>query len=111
MTKPLTAIVVLIAVTTSVAQKPNAGTAPLTFEVASVKSNKSVGASNMIGCYFPQSATGLFPKGMCITRNMSLLSIIGYAYSIDRFNVSNLILGRPSWISSEKYDIEAKAEN
>src|SRR5881392_4259005 len=103
---PIVPVFVFASALSAAAQMPSRDSSHLAFEVASVKPNKSVDGSNMIGCYHPNSVTGLVPKGMCIARNVSLLTIIAQAYNIPPFLAADLVIGGPAWISSEKYDVE-----
>jgi uncharacterized protein (TIGR03435 family) len=76
-----------------VAQTP----ASPTFEVASVKPNKS-GTDEMVG--------GLAePGGRFTVINTQLREIIRVAYRLQRYQV----VGGPSWIDSDRFDITAKA--
>jgi uncharacterized protein (TIGR03435 family) len=85
---------------------------PLKFEVASVKASQAANTSNYTGCD-GASTLDLFPKGRCIARNATLRTIIGDAYRINVFlnDLGNFIIGGPSWIASDRFDIEGKAEN
>jgi len=67
------------------------------FEVVSIKPNKS--GSNAIGGSGVCSSRG----GVSV-RNISLGSLIEQAYGIKEFQ----LLGRPNWLGSERFDIEAK---
>lgn len=65
------------------------------FEVASVKPNRSAGNYTYI----------LFhPGGRFTTENMLLSSIIEFAYGVRADQIS----GGPSWINSERFDIDAR---
>lgn len=68
------------------------------FEVASLKPNKSAG-----------SVTKLLylEGGRFSATNASLKNLIGYAYKAQYFAIS----GGPAWIDSDRFDIEAKAED
>ena len=68
--------------------------ASLTFEVASVKSNKSGDGRIMIGG----------PPGRFNVTNMPLRGIIGFAYGLQPFQ----LVGGPAWINDERFDIVAK---
>ena len=73
---------------------PTTAAAPLSFEVASIKPNRS--GDMRIGIRFQPgrfSATGATVK-----------QLIGLAYDVRDFQIS----GGPSWISSDKFDIDAK---
>jgi len=84
---------------------------PLAFEVASVKPNNSTGGSYYVGCYTPASTRDLIPKGMCIARGATLHALIAEANGIITFNNRDYLKGGPDWISSDRYDIQGKAEN
>jgi uncharacterized protein (TIGR03435 family) len=67
------------------------------FEVASVKPNKSGDGRVMIG---------MQPGGRFTTTNVPLRMLIRSAYQLQDFQ----IVGAPDWINSERFDIIAKAE-
>ena len=71
---------------------------PATFEVASIK--PSSGDEHRIGFQF-------LPGGGLRTTGASLKMLITFAYDVRDFQVS----GGPAWITSERYDILAKAES
>jgi uncharacterized protein (TIGR03435 family) len=72
--------------------------APLAFEVSTVKPNKS-GSS---------SSESSFQNGRFLASNVSLKSLLQYdAYRIPE----SRILGGPKWLSSERFDIEAKTDS
>jgi uncharacterized protein (TIGR03435 family) len=81
----------------------------LEFEVAVIKRNVSAG-SVFAGCY--QSGVQTISPGTCIFRNTTLGEIIAAAYGFPgpraRPN-TNVLSGEPSWVNTERYDIEAKA--
>jgi bla regulator protein blaR1 len=80
------------------AQSQPASGAPLpSFEVASIKPNKSGDR----GMFFQIPHGGRFRAV-----NVGVKMLIGYAYNIRDFQIS----GGPGWLNSEKYDIEAKTE-
>mgnify|MGYP003297018792 CR=1 FL=1 len=68
------------------------------FEVASVKPNNSGAGS---------SSTRTEPGGRFTATNVPLRLLIRNAYQLQDFQ----IVGAPSWIGSERYDIVAKAED
>jgi len=89
-----------------------AQTQRLAFEVASVKTNRNVDGSMLIGC--DGAATGAkygISPGTCKAVNASLRTIIAIAYDIPFTSASQHISGAPGWINTERYDIEAKAED
>jgi uncharacterized protein (TIGR03435 family) len=72
--------------------------APPAFEVSTVKNNKS-GSS---------SSNSNFRDGRFTASNVSLKNLLQYrAYGIPE----SRILGGPQWISSERFDIEAKTDS
>ena len=74
-----------------------AQTAAPTFDVASVKPNKTGGMGTRI----------MFqPGGRFKADNASLKMLIRLAYDVQNFQIT----GGPSWIDSDKYDVEGKAE-
>jgi uncharacterized protein (TIGR03435 family) len=68
------------------------------FQVASIKPNTAVGARGM--------GVGALPGGHLTARNAPLRMLIQNAYAVQ----ASQVLGGPSWINSEGYDIEAKPE-
>jgi uncharacterized protein (TIGR03435 family) len=85
-----------ISLAPSVAQSPAPDPAP-TFDVASVKPNKSgdMGVRIMFQ-----------PGGRFSANNITLKFLIRVAYDVQEFQIS----GGPPWINSDKYDITAKSE-
>ncbi len=85
------------------AQSTQTSGAPLpSFEVASIKPNHSAGGMTRVEA----------PKGGFHATNMTAKMLIGWAYagiSIPRRD--DQILGGPGWISSDRYDIDAKLED
>lgn len=71
---------------------------PSSFEVASVKRNSGTPSGRMA---FQASA-----GGRLTAENMPLRLLIQHAYNVRSFQ----IVGAPSWIDSERYDIVAKAD-
>jgi uncharacterized protein (TIGR03435 family) len=67
------------------------------FEVASIKLNKSGDGRGM---------TNAGRGGRFIATNVPLQLVITLAYGVKDFQIS----GAPAWLTSERYDIEAKAE-
>jgi uncharacterized protein (TIGR03435 family) len=84
---------VLVSAGTLIAQAP----APPTFEVASVKPNAA-------GSNAPQRGSPFVGDRVTIG-NMTLQTIIQMAYQINPTE----IMGAPSWIANERFDITAKA--
>jgi uncharacterized protein (TIGR03435 family) len=71
---------------------------PGTFDVASVKLNKSAADS---------SSTTFAPGGMFTAHNATLRGVIQEAYDLK----DDRLLGGPDWVGSERYDIDAKSES
>src|SRR6478752_4250064 len=90
-----TAVIVMLTIATMVvgqtpAQKP-------AFEVASIKRNTS-GSRGMSCCGGP---------GRLVGTNVTLGMLIRVAYNLHDFQ----LLGGPSWMESDRYDIEAKTDD
>jgi uncharacterized protein (TIGR03435 family) len=72
-----------------------AGTAKTSFEVATIKQNTALQGG---------SRQGDQPGGRFSATRVTLRSLIGFAYP-----GSGNLLGGPSWIDSDLWDVEAKA--
>jgi uncharacterized protein (TIGR03435 family) len=81
----------------------------MAFDVASVKQNKS---SDLPHANFPiGNGAVMFPVGGLFSiGNIALRDIIAFAYKLTIPQTHTLMLGLPSWIDSERFDIEARAE-
>jgi uncharacterized protein (TIGR03435 family) len=78
---------------------PSTATAiPPKFEVATIKRNVS-GASGVADVFQPD--------GRYRASNMRLRDLVATAYRVRGFQV----VGGPEWVASERFDVEAKAEN
>src|SRR5579872_6292521 len=85
------------------AQSQPATSAPLpSFEVASIKPHPS----ESTGRFFIRMGCGPDP-GRCTPSNVTAKMLIQTAYNVKDFQVS----GGPSWINSERFDIEAKVDD
>ena len=87
----------------SVSDTP-APTSKPAFEVASIKPNLSQDAAGRFG----------LPAGRFTAANMSLKEIIKFAYNGNQGGFSlreDQVSGGPSWIDSDKFDIDAKVED
>src|SRR5579871_4505434 len=78
------------------------GQQPLTFEVASVKPNAETHAP--VG-------VRVLPSGQLTATNMAVRAMIGTAWGSDAIQTSSQIVGGPSWIDTDHYDINAKASS
>jgi len=88
----------LLNVPKTLAQSPQTTIAPLpSFEVASIKPNRSGDARFFIS----------MPPGRFTTTGTTTKFLIALAYNVHDFQV----LGGPSWINSERYDINAKEDD
>ena len=103
------AISIILATPIALAQSPATAdaaatqphTAPLPeFTVAAIKLNKIAGTVNGIS-----SGYSFTPSGFNAT-NMTLQALIRQAYGIE----DNQIAGAPPWLTSNRYDIEAKVD-
>lgn len=81
----------------------------LSFEVSVVKINRSGAGASFSGCYKPGSTT--IPKGRCVFQNVTARTLVASAYDIDFEWAADYISGGPSWFTSDRYDVEAKAED
>lgn len=75
---------------------PSAGASSPSYEVASIKPNRS--GDGMVRFMF--APDGLSANGLPVKM------LIGFAYNMKDFQIS----GGPAWIDSERYDIEAKMD-
>ncbi|HXR44988.1 MAG TPA: TIGR03435 family protein, partial [Pseudolysinimonas sp.] len=80
---------------------PTAGTvpvgAPLAFEVAAVKQNKS--GENFI-------RFGMLPGGRFTADNAPFRELLRFAFQVQPFQIEGL----PAWANSDRFDVTAKAE-
>jgi hypothetical protein len=72
----------------------------ITFEVASVKPNSVTNAP--VGFR-------LLPRGLLVATNIAVRVIIGEAWGSEAIQTPSQIVGGPSWIDTDHYDINAKA--
>jgi uncharacterized protein (TIGR03435 family) len=77
---------------------PGAPTSPPKFEVATIK--RSVSGGSGISDVFQ-------PDGRYRASNMRLRDLVATAYRVRGFQV----IGGPAWVASERFDVEAKAED
>src|ERR1051326_3414072 len=80
------------------AQQERSSDKPPQFEVASIKPNKSGDGRVMIG---------MQPGGRFTATNVPLRMLIRNAYQLQ----DSQLVGGPDWITNERYDISAKAED
>src|SRR5262245_28807816 len=89
-------------------------TAPMTFEVASVKPNTSMSrgpGSRVLGCRGIDGEVGdPTPLNRCVIRRFPLRWIIAFAHGIPLSRIDLDVTGGPAWIDSDLYDVDAKAE-
>jgi uncharacterized protein (TIGR03435 family) len=91
--------------------------ASLTFEVASIKLNASRGApgDRALGCRGTDSHKPdiTIPLGRCVARYEPLRLVVALAYGIPPASLApyeGAVLSGPSWINTEMYNIDAKAD-
>src|SRR5712692_233260 len=92
----LIALGIVVVVIPTLSQAP-AGAKRPSFEVASIKPNTS-GDSRV-------AILGQ-PGGRFVSTGVSLKMLVGFAYRVRDFQIS----GGPNWITSDRWDIEARAE-
>ena len=77
--------------------------ARLAFDVASVKPNKS-------GNAIMTASNPAQPGGRFTATNYNLRRLIAVAFNLYLGQTQNTLLGKPDWIDSEHFDIEAETE-
>lgn len=81
--------------------RTSSGQSALAFEVASIKPNRSDGPASS---RFPLGSGDAFaPGGMFLATNQPLIAYVRFAFK------GATIEGLPSWVSVERFDIEARA--
>jgi bla regulator protein blaR1 len=95
---------VLLAVTTAIARSPaqTPQSAPPAFAVASIKPSPPPSGGSMFVDH------GSRPGGQWFAQNTELLSILRTAYPA--FSLPGQIVGGPDWVSSQRFDVNARAE-
>ena len=90
--------------------------ASLTFEVASIKPGAARSPGDrVLGCRGTDSHKPdiAIPLGRCVTRNEPLRLVVALAYDIPPASLNpyeGAVLSGPSWINTEIYNIDAKAD-
>ena len=79
----------------------HAAQAPLTFEAASVKVNKSGDWRKQIG---PA------PGGRFLATNNTLRELIPFAYGLPQTTAGFRIIGGPKWIDEDRFDVNARVD-
>jgi hypothetical protein len=74
--------------------------APPSFEVASVKPNKSGDFRRGLG---PE------PGGRFVAINVPLRDLVALAYGISNLDAESRVIGGPEWMARERFDVTAKA--
>jgi uncharacterized protein (TIGR03435 family) len=78
-----------------------------TFEVASIKLNKDRRGpmTSMESMFYRLPATGVVPNGRLRLTAMTARALIELAFDLRHFQV----VGGPSWVNDDRYDVDAKA--
>jgi len=105
-----TLVVCLIAGTLSPQNAPGQAQAakPLAFDVASVKPNKSGDPPN---ANFPLGPGDVYTPngGLFSATSQPLISYILFAYKLNGNQAQNLLAQLPGWVTSDRFDIQARA--
>jgi bla regulator protein blaR1 len=83
------------------AQSPTGTDTPRTFEVASIKPNNS-------GDW--RKGMGPAPGGRFTATNVTFRELVPFAYGLSQATANIRIIGGPSWIDSDRFDVDAKGE-
>jgi bla regulator protein blaR1 len=97
----LAPVAIALLTTPSLRAQAAADAQPITFEVASVKPDNSLGATR---------GAGFQPGGRFLARNMPLRALIAIAWGEPRPLANFQIVGGPDWIDADRFDVEAKRE-
>ncbi len=93
------------------AQSPVSVTQRPEFDVATIKQSPPLPPDPplpaTIACHGTDAGLATLPLGRCVVRRRPLADVVSWAYGVQR----PIISGGPAWIASDKFDIEAKAEN
>ena len=83
----------------------------MAFDVASVRQSKS-GAKPVSNVKLNNARTAYSPNGGVFSaRNYDLLSYIAFAYKLSDQQAYLLFPSLPAWVTTDRFDIEAKSEN
>src|ERR1700723_1739786 len=99
-----------------IAQQPPTTQAPLSFEVVSIKPTRSKGGIIGGDChgvdskYSAATAADAAPLGRCIYQRVNLKGLIYFAYRKPG-GESPAMVGGESWMDSDEFDVEAKADD
>src|SRR5579884_2817565 len=87
----------------------------LKFEVASVKADKPGAMMLQIGrCQgVDDRVSGTLPRGTCRLQEFTLKELIHMAYppAVPTVTADQMVEGAVSWMGTDRFDIDAKAEN
>jgi uncharacterized protein (TIGR03435 family) len=91
------------------AQSPAMAGGKIAFDVVSVKQNKTAGVPHS---NFPLGpGTGYVPNGgLFSATNMPLVVYMAFAYRMTGGQIQNLLSQVPSWVTADRFDVEARAE-
>ena len=95
--KRLLTVLCLSGAVAIVVAQDTTSTTPPTFEVATVKANKSGDTNGMLR---------RLPGGRMTATNMPVRPMITFAYSLAQYQ----LVGGPGWLATDRYDVVAKME-
>jgi uncharacterized protein (TIGR03435 family) len=104
-------MVAIVAAITSISAQPQS--APLAFEVGTIKATASTNGGVTGGCrgidshYGANDSRATVPLGRCVISAGRLSHMMGIAFNISLQNIK----GFPDWDGPSRFDLEAKAEN
>jgi hypothetical protein len=90
------------------ASAPKAASGKMSFEVASVRQNKTDDKASMN--VDPTSGAGFIPTGgLYSARNIVLISYISFAYKLTNRQLQSVVSQVP-WVAEDRFDIDARAD-
>jgi uncharacterized protein (TIGR03435 family) len=104
-------VIVLTTATKIQAQLPVATIPRPQFDVATIKPAPPIPPDptvpSTIACHGTDAGLDKIPLGTCLVNRRPLADVVSWAYGVQR----PLIIGGPSWVGSDKFVVEAKAES
>jgi uncharacterized protein (TIGR03435 family) len=85
----------------------------LEFDVASIKQDTAPMSPQTVSSNFPLGPGNMYTPngGLSRATNFPLVSYIGFAYKLGTYQLTTLTSQLPKWVTSDRYDIEARANN